>query len=224
MDPYLVLRVRRDCTRAEVKETFRTKVQLDHPDHGGDERQFIKLCTAYRLILSDLDALQDAGIEAASRTDNDVKSSESTTSRSGPDAYVDPYLRLFRRLSRRSSTGKSQGREGPSGVQRRRSRTSTGEIVAGLVVAVLIVTVIVTIMVNDEEPLHGQLVTRQLAVGRAAAKTQQETQLERQTEALRIESEAARRRTEALSSQRKTAGARDSDFQSVKGLRFDTSP
>jgi curved DNA-binding protein CbpA len=225
MDPYLVLRVRRDCTRTEVKEIFRTKVQLDHPDHGGDERQFIRLCTAYRQILSDLDAVEDAGIEAASRIDDDVKYSESTTSQTGPQPNVDPYLRLFRRLSRRSVTGKSQGRSGPAGVERRRSRTSKGEIVAGSIVAVLFLAAIVAIVRDkDEDPLLDHFIGRQIVEGRATAKTREPVQRERQTEAIRIESEDAIRRTNALKSQRQAGSSRDSDFQSIKGLNIDTSP
>ena len=105
MDPYLILKIRRDCTRTEVKEIFRAKVQLDHPDHGGDKKQFIKICTAYRMILSDLDAL--AKIESSSRSANDAKCSESTASRSADD----PYVKLLRKVSARSNAGKSQRRQ-----------------------------------------------------------------------------------------------------------------
>jgi len=224
MDPYLVLRVRRDCTRTEVKETFRTKVQLDHPDHGGDERQFIRLCTAYRQILADLDALEDAGIEAASRIDDDVKHSESTTSQTGPQPSVDPYLRLFRRLSRRSVTGKSQGQSGSPGVQRRRRRTSKGEVVAGSIVAVLFLAAILTMVMDNDDPLLDHFVVRQIVAGRAATRTGEKVQRERQTEAIRIESEDAIRRTNALKSQRQAGRSRDSDFQSIKGLNIEDSP
>ena len=58
MDPYIVLGVSRNCTRRQVQRTFRAKVQRAHPDRGGEERNFIRLCTAYRMILADLDARQ----------------------------------------------------------------------------------------------------------------------------------------------------------------------
>ena len=51
MDPYRILGVPRGCTREEAKAAFRVGVQLAHPDHGGEDVNFIKLRTAYRVDL-----------------------------------------------------------------------------------------------------------------------------------------------------------------------------
>ncbi len=64
MDPYLTLGVSKDCNREEVKEAFRVRVLLVHPDHGGEQVSFIQLRTAYEQILAELD--QDSGPNAAS--------------------------------------------------------------------------------------------------------------------------------------------------------------
>jgi DnaJ domain len=55
MDPYHILGVSRRCTREEVKETFRARVRYAHPDRGGNEETFIRLCAAYKQILKELD-------------------------------------------------------------------------------------------------------------------------------------------------------------------------
>jgi hypothetical protein len=54
-DPYQTLGVPWDCTRDEVKEAFRALSWQVHPDRGGDEAAFIRLCEAYKTILADLD-------------------------------------------------------------------------------------------------------------------------------------------------------------------------
>jgi len=55
MDPYHVLGVRRGCTRGEVKAAFRARAWRAHPDRGGSGRDFIRLCTAYKQIILELD-------------------------------------------------------------------------------------------------------------------------------------------------------------------------
>jgi hypothetical protein len=55
MDPYQTLGVPRNCTRDEVKEAFRDRSWYLHPDRGGDERAFIRLCAAYKQVLADLE-------------------------------------------------------------------------------------------------------------------------------------------------------------------------
>jgi DnaJ domain len=55
MDPYRTLDIQRGCTRQEAKEAFRAKAMHLHPDRGGDEKAFILLDSAYRLILRELD-------------------------------------------------------------------------------------------------------------------------------------------------------------------------
>jgi DnaJ domain len=54
MDPYRTLGVDRTCTREEVKAAFRAKVQLAHPDRGGDEQAFIHFVSAYKQILMEI--------------------------------------------------------------------------------------------------------------------------------------------------------------------------
>jgi hypothetical protein len=55
MDPYQILGVPRDCTRQRVKEAFRARARIAHPDRGGDIPAFIQLRKAYEQILADLD-------------------------------------------------------------------------------------------------------------------------------------------------------------------------
>jgi hypothetical protein len=55
MDPYQTLGISRTCTREEVKQVFRVRAWYAHPDRGGENATFIQLCTAYKLILDDLD-------------------------------------------------------------------------------------------------------------------------------------------------------------------------
>lgn len=54
-DPYLVLEVRRAAGAAEIKSAYRRKVQVAHPDRGGDPNIFIGIVRAFNL-LSDPDA------------------------------------------------------------------------------------------------------------------------------------------------------------------------
>jgi DnaJ domain len=133
MDPYLVLKLGRNCTRAEVKESFRAKVQTDHPDHGGDETQFIKICTAYRMILSDLDTLEHNA--PALPIARDAYPSASRASRSA----ADPYVKLLRKVASRSDAGKSSRKPSHSDVPDRGSQASKALILAGLVPLVFLV-------------------------------------------------------------------------------------
>ena len=55
MDPYQILGVARGSTREEVKRAFRATVWHAHPDRGGENDSFIRLCTAYNQILNELD-------------------------------------------------------------------------------------------------------------------------------------------------------------------------
>jgi hypothetical protein len=55
MDPYDILGLSRRCTRDEVKAAFRARVWHAHPDRGGQAESFIRLCTAYKQILEELD-------------------------------------------------------------------------------------------------------------------------------------------------------------------------
>jgi hypothetical protein len=60
MDPYQTLGVSRTCTRAQVKEVFRTRAWYAHPDRGGEDEAFVRLCTAYKQILEELDQKPNA--------------------------------------------------------------------------------------------------------------------------------------------------------------------
>ena len=55
LDPYLVLGVPRNCTYQQAKRTVRASVRRHHPDRGGDEQKFIRICAAYKQILADLE-------------------------------------------------------------------------------------------------------------------------------------------------------------------------
>ncbi len=54
MDLYQTLGVSRSCTREEVKEAFRARAWYAHPDRGGENETFIRICAAYKQILEDL--------------------------------------------------------------------------------------------------------------------------------------------------------------------------
>jgi curved DNA-binding protein CbpA len=220
MDPYLILKLRRDCTPTEVKETFRAKVQLDHPDHGGDEKQFIKLCTAYRMILQDLDAVAD--IEAASQSADDAKSSKPTDSRSAPERYVDPYLNLLRRVSTRSDAGKAQGRPGPLNVRDRRSRKSAGAIVVGVLVLGFFLASILAAL-HDADPLPVRSAASRVDLGRVTPALPENPNGKSRTESLRSTSQAEIHRAESIKMEKNAGKARDFDFQSIQGLKFDSS-
>jgi curved DNA-binding protein CbpA len=54
-DPYLILDVARAAPAAEIKLAYRRKVQVAHPDRGGDAEAFVLVVKAFGL-LSDPDA------------------------------------------------------------------------------------------------------------------------------------------------------------------------
>jgi hypothetical protein len=54
MDPYHTLGVPKDCTRDELKEAFRARALLAHPDRGGEPAAFIQLRLAYDQIITEL--------------------------------------------------------------------------------------------------------------------------------------------------------------------------
>mgnify|MGYP000883373926 CR=1 FL=1 len=54
-DPYLILGVARQAPAAEIKLAYRRKVQVAHPDRGGDAEAFMLVVKAFGL-LSDPDA------------------------------------------------------------------------------------------------------------------------------------------------------------------------
>jgi curved DNA-binding protein CbpA len=54
MDPYQTLGLPKNCTGDELKEAFRARARLVHPDRGGEPEAFIQLRHAYDQIKSDL--------------------------------------------------------------------------------------------------------------------------------------------------------------------------
>jgi hypothetical protein len=62
MDPYQTIGVPRNCTREELKEAFREKARLMHPDRGGDPAAFIRLREAFDQISSELDRMPPVSI------------------------------------------------------------------------------------------------------------------------------------------------------------------
>jgi hypothetical protein len=54
MDPYQMLGITKGCDAEELKEAFRAKALLVHPDRGGDAADFIRLRQAYDQIATEL--------------------------------------------------------------------------------------------------------------------------------------------------------------------------
>lgn len=53
MDPYAILGLRRDATKATIKAVFRKLAKTAHPDHGGDAEIFARLKLAYDVLVDD---------------------------------------------------------------------------------------------------------------------------------------------------------------------------
>lgn len=51
MNPYEVLGVKKDDTRAFIRSTFRTLSKVHHPDVGGDPEHFMKLKLAHEILI-----------------------------------------------------------------------------------------------------------------------------------------------------------------------------
>jgi curved DNA-binding protein CbpA len=240
MDPYLILKIRRDCTRTEVKEVFRAKVQLDHPDHGGDKKQFIKICTAYRMVLSDLDAR--AKIESSWQSADGANCSGSTASRSGDD----PYVKLLQRVSARSNARESKRRPRPANVPGSHSRRpadvpgshsqmSHGAILGGLLaLGFFLAEVVASVLDYDRGPIRaatnqidparltparrgdaepqGQTATRQIDPGRLTRARPGAAEPDGQTESIGIGLEADQDHASAA------------DFHSLPWVQLDRLP
>jgi curved DNA-binding protein CbpA len=50
MNPYRVLGVKKTATQDEIKEAYRKKARLHHPDRGGDENKFNQITEAYQIL------------------------------------------------------------------------------------------------------------------------------------------------------------------------------
>jgi hypothetical protein len=88
MDPYHILGVPRDCTREEVKEAFRARAWSAHPDRGGEEPSFIRLCTAYKQILEELDRNPGLGWRKPARGPREGRASKMPVPRWDPELIV----------------------------------------------------------------------------------------------------------------------------------------
>jgi DnaJ domain len=55
MDPYHALGVAKDCTRQQLKEAFRAKALVAHPDRGGDPADFVRLREAYGQVIKEVE-------------------------------------------------------------------------------------------------------------------------------------------------------------------------
>jgi len=128
MDPYLVLGVPRHSTRQEVKRTFRAKVRREHPDRGGEEQTFIRICRAYKQILSDLDGAVGSGTSAP--------------------ATCPTYVDFLWKVSAGSDAGKTRSRPRESAGSRSNAQPDSGAKIAGLV-ALMIFLVEILMAVLD---------------------------------------------------------------------------
>ena len=143
MDPYLVLGVPRDCTRQKVKETFRARVQLEHPDRGGEERKFIRLCTAYRLLLAELDRPVDSETPAPATSNGNRPTSRAS------DFSDQIYADLIQRVSSRSVAGKTRRvRERPAG-SARSAETGVGATIAGAIAVMIFIGELLALVLTE---------------------------------------------------------------------------
>jgi hypothetical protein len=67
MDPYQTLGVPRGCTPEAAKDAFRARAWQAHPDRGGQEIAFIRLCTAYKQVLEELNSSPRPAIPNSAR-------------------------------------------------------------------------------------------------------------------------------------------------------------
>jgi hypothetical protein len=88
MDPYQTLGVPRGCTPEEIKDAFRARAWHAHPDRGGDELSFIRLCTAYKEILENLDSSPLPGTPKPARPARDGRARRPPIPDWDPDLVV----------------------------------------------------------------------------------------------------------------------------------------
>lgn len=51
IDLYEILNLSPDCTRNDIKKTFRELAKMHHPDHGGDPKMFQLITMAYEILI-----------------------------------------------------------------------------------------------------------------------------------------------------------------------------
>ena len=113
LDPYLVLGVPRNCTYQQARRTFRASVRRHHPDRGGDEQKFIRICAAYKQIVADLERPVDTA----------------TTVRVAHEDFRD----LLLRVSARSDPSKIKSRSVKSVSYARATDRDSGAVMGGVV-------------------------------------------------------------------------------------------
>jgi hypothetical protein len=99
MNPYHLLGITTDCTRAEVRKAFLLKAQHAHPDHGGEEPSFVEFRAAYEQILRELD--RRPGL-AAQTPDQTLRNNQAQTLRDSRVARAS-YIDMVRQLSVKSA-------------------------------------------------------------------------------------------------------------------------
>jgi curved DNA-binding protein CbpA len=134
MDPFLVLNLSRDCTRREVKRSFRAKVQLEHPDRGGEEQAFIRICTAYKQVLAELD-----------RAEPDRRVDAETYERAANQTLVD----ILQKVSARSIDMETKSRRGQSAGPRSNSQVDSGAAIAGIVALIIFIAEVLSVVLTD---------------------------------------------------------------------------
>jgi DnaJ domain len=104
MNPYHLLGITTDCTRAEVRKAFLLKAQHAHPDHGGEDPSFVQFRAAYEQILRELD--RRPGL-AAQTPDQTLRNNQAQTRR---DSRVEraSYIDIVKRLSVRSARNSNE--------------------------------------------------------------------------------------------------------------------
>ncbi len=51
MDPYVALKIGRNCTKSDIKKAFFKLAHIHHPDKGGDEKEFKRINSAYQFLM-----------------------------------------------------------------------------------------------------------------------------------------------------------------------------
>jgi DnaJ domain len=90
MDPYSTLGVPKDCTLKEVKEAFRGMALHMHPDHGGSDQSFVRLCAAYKQIIEELDRRPNPGIGKPPRPPRNNRNSKPPIANWDPELVIRP--------------------------------------------------------------------------------------------------------------------------------------
>ncbi len=132
MDPYLVLGLPRNCTRRQVQEVFRAKARNAHPDLGGDEREFIHICTAYRTILADLES------SGSSQTSDAASEADDRPRRRNPKFADKNYHDLLLNIATSNASGDGGTDSWHTAAAGDTSSPGSGDAIGGLVALIII--------------------------------------------------------------------------------------